>query len=243
MSYLSTRCCHVSIFLYFIAVLPAVHATDVIAGSFQSHKSIFDAARKQVEKPFSAQELKDIKLKFGKLDPRLKLKQCNIPLQGFTTGRQRKTGRMTVGVRCADRKPWSMNVPVTISQFKQVIVATDNLQRGEKLMRNNIRLESRDVASMPYGYLDDMDDSIGLEVKRRINAGTSITPSMVKKPKIISRGQKITILAMAGAMQVRMSGKALANGAVGDRISVMNTSTKRKLEGVVAKDGTVRVDI
>ncbi|NNE63328.1 MAG: flagellar basal body P-ring formation protein FlgA, partial [Gammaproteobacteria bacterium] len=66
---------------------------------------------------------------------------------------------------------------------------------------------------------------------------------MVEKPRIISRGQRVTILARVGGMEVRTSGKALAHGAAGERIAVQNIKSRQKLEGTVLASGEVKIDL
>ena len=50
-------------------------------------------------------------------------------------------------------------------------------------------------------------------------------------------------MAQSGSMLVRMKGKALGSGAIGDRIKVINIKSKRKLEGIITLNGEVKVDI
>jgi flagella basal body P-ring formation protein FlgA len=71
--------------------------------------------------------------------------------------------------------------------------------------------------------------------------GAVISPSALKSMKVVARGQVITLLAKAGTMEVRMSGKALASAALGQRVKVKNLSSKRVVEGVVESPGVVKV--
>jgi len=50
-------------------------------------------------------------------------------------------------------------------------------------------------------------------------------------------------MAQSGSMLVRMRGKALDHGAVGDRIKVLNIKSRKKLEGIITVTGEVKVDI
>jgi len=40
-----------------------------------------------------------------------------------------------------------------------------------------------------------------------------------------------------------VNGKALDNGAIGDRIKVINIKSRKKLEGIITVAGEVKVDI
>ena len=57
----------------------------------------------------------------------------------------------------------------------------------------------------------------------------------------VKRGQEVTLLASAGGIQVRMAGRALADGREGARLRVQNLSSQAVVEGVVETDGVVRV--
>ena len=155
----------------------------------------------------------------------------------------RELGKLTVGVSCEDEKPWSLYVPVTISIYKQVVVAARTLMRGTRITENDVRLARYDLADLNRGYFEDTSVNLGMELKRRLSAGDPLTPAMVERPRIIERGQLVNIMAVAGGMVVRTSGKALESGAVGERIGVLNVSSEQKLEGVVTENGEIRVDI
>jgi len=227
----------------FITTNMCIGLPDAIAGTYQSHNSIYQAARNFVRSQVVSQNNQQAEIKIGKLDSRLKLNQCNKKLNTFLPKGSRKLGKTTVGVKCTGRKPWSLHVSVTISVFKDVLVASHQLNKNSILTEADFKLEKHDLAELHYGFFEDLKIAAGMKLKRRVLVGAVLTPAMLKKPKIISRGQQITIMAQSGRMQVRMEGKALANGAVGERIKVMNLKSKQKLEGVVTSTGVVKVEI
>jgi flagella basal body P-ring formation protein FlgA len=217
--------------------------TTATAASYQSHKSIYQAARNFVQSQVISQQKQDASVKIGSLDSRLKLKRCAKPLQAFLPKGSRNMGKTTIGVKCNSTNPWSLNVPVTISVFKNVLVASRQLQKGTVLTASDIKLQKTDVAKLHYGFFETLKDGAGKKLKRRILTGVVLTPAMLKNPQLISRGQQINIVAQSGRMTVRMKGKALANGAVGERIKVLNVKSKKKLEGVITPSGEVKVEI
>jgi flagella basal body P-ring formation protein FlgA len=214
-----------------------------MAENFQSLDSIHAAARQFLLDQDASLTEEGARLESGKLDSRLRLRQCSQALEGFLPAGGRTIGNITVGVRCADDAPWSLYVPVRVSVYRDVVVAAELLSRGSVLTADDVRLASVDLAELPHGYLLDISDSIGKKLKRRLQAGTALTPMALEQPQIIKRGQRVTILARSGRMEVRMAGKALDHGAVGKRIGVVNLSSKQKLEGVVTESGEVMVDI
>ena len=215
----------------------------VAAASYQDHKSIYKAARIFLRDHVALQHGQRPQIKVGKLDSRLKLKKCSTKLRAFMPRGSREIGKTTVGVKCTGKKAWSLHVPVTISVYGKVLVASHQLQKGSVLTAADLKLAKNNLANLTYGYYENPKNGIGMKLKRRVSAGTVLTPAMLKKPRIITRGQKVTIMAQSGSMLVRMKGKALDNGAIGDRIKVINIKSRKKLEGIITLAGEVKVDI
>ena len=217
--------------------------STAVAGTYQEHKTIYQAARNFVRLHVISQHNQQAKITIGTLDSRLKLKQCPKPLQAFLPNGSRDMGKTTIGVKCKGKNAWSLNVPVTISVYKNVLVASRQLQKGTILTESDMELKKTDLAKLHYGFFEELKYGAGKKLKRRILAGAVLTPAMIKDPQLIRRGQQITIVAQSGLMIVRMAGKALANGAVGERIKVMNVKSRKKLEGVITSSGEVKIDI
>jgi flagellar basal body P-ring formation protein FlgA len=238
-----TKSHHLKIFISYFCLCALLYTPAVTAGTFQSHKSIHQAARNFISNHVASQHEQRPEIKIGKLDARLKLKQCNKKLRAFLPKGGREIGKTTIGVKCTGSKPWSLYVPVTISVYRNVLVLARQMQKGTVLTASDIKLAKRNLGRLSYGYFENLKSGIGMKLKRRAATGAVLTPAMLKKPQIIARGQKITIMAQSGSMQVRMNGKALASGAIGDRIKVMNMKSRKKLEGIITLTGEVKVDI
>jgi flagella basal body P-ring formation protein FlgA len=64
---------------------------------------------------------------------------------------------------------------------------------------------------------------------------------MFKADLVIQHGQEVTLVAAAGGIEVRATGRALADGASGSRVKVQNLSSMKVVEGVVEGPDLVRV--
>ena len=234
-SHLMKRSLFLLVFMFF--------NTGALAADTQDHNSIYKAASVFLHNKIGTVDDQQVRIETGKLDSRLRLSKCSTPLEAYLPAGSRTLGNITVGVKCTDHKPWSLYVPMSVSQYKHVLVASQLLARGTILSKDDVKSVRFDLARLPHGYVTEPADSIGMVLKRQLSAGAPLTPNLIEKPQIISRGQEVSILAESGSMEIRMLGKALSHGAEGDRISVINKTTRRKLEGIVAADGTVRIEI
>jgi len=217
--------------------------TNVNAAEYQSIESIQNAAREFMVEHTEAVYDQSAEIKGGRLDSRLRLSQCSLPLEVYLPEGSRDLGRFTVGVKCTDARPWSLHVPITVTIYKDIMVTAKSLPRGRILAQSDLKTAKYDWSKLPAGYIEDLTYGVGMELKRRLSSGVPLTTTMMRMPHIIKRGQQVSIIARAGGMEVRMSGKALAHGAVGERIRVLNLKSKKKIEGTVTPFGDIKVDI
>ena len=154
----------------------------------------------------------------------------------------RSSGNSTVGVRCNGVKPWTLYVPVKIAVYREVLVTTRPLVRGEIVTAADLRPERRNLENLRTGYLTDPKQAIGRLVKRSLNAGTALSVSAIAPPRVIKRGEKVTLLIDIPGIQVRATAKALGDGAMGETISVRNTSSRQVVQATVVSPGVVRVN-
>ena len=102
-------------------------------------------------------------------------------------------------------------------------------------------METRDVGRLSGGYISDPQDVVGLQARMPLRAGYVLSLKVLKKPKLIRRGQTVILLLQARGFEVRSEGRALQDGIAGEQISVENLASNRIIQGVVAEPGLVRV--
>ena len=208
----------------------------------QSPQSIKQAVKSYLLEQPQIQRLDDVTVSAGPLDRRLKLNQCSDPLQLFLPPGGKLVGKSTVGVRCTGYKPWTLYVPVNIIAYAQVATANYPLQRGAMLTKNDFTMVKQPLHQLPPGYMDNIEELPGKQLTRTVTAGKTLTRNMLKSPTLVKRGQQVTLIAKNSNFEVRVNGKALSNGAEGDRIRVQNLSSKKVVEGTINAQGAVLVD-
>ena len=177
----------------------------------------------------------------SRLDSRLRLPKCTLPLEAFSPPAGRKLGKTTVGVRCSGNKPWSLYVSVMVSLHADVVVTAHHLSRGATLTAEDLILEKKDIARLRGSYFSDPTQAIGKALKRNLQQGRVLNSQHIITPNTIKKGSKVIILAHSDNIQVRMPGKALSNGVMGALIKVQNIQSKKELEAIVMSPGVVKV--
>lgn len=177
----------------------------------------------------------------GPLDVRLRLANCDKPLQAFLRRGTRVAARTIVGVRCSGTKPWKVYVPVDVIVTAKVLVASRTLPRGHMLTATDLALEERDVTRALSGYITDPAQILGQRLKAQLLSGRMLTPSLLEADKLVRRGQSVTLTVNNSGVAIRMAGKALGDGALNQRIRVENLNSGRIVEGIVRSRENVEV--
>lgn len=173
------------------------------------------------------------------LDPRLRLPACPGKLEVQAPDLGRGSARVSVSVSCPEGPVWTLRVPVRVQLFRQVLVSSRVLARGDVLGAGDVRAEERDVARLGYGYIVDAAQLRGRHLRRPLNAGMVITPGMLTEREVVQRGQQVRLVAGMEGILVRAGGIALQAGDRGDLVRVRSLSCGCVVQGRVRGPGIV----
>ncbi|MEO1234191.1 MAG: flagellar basal body P-ring formation chaperone FlgA, partial [Myxococcota bacterium] len=90
-------------------------------------------------------------------------------------------------------------------------------------------------------YALSVDSLVGRVAQSTLLVDRPVPARLVEMPPLVRRGQPIRVQVRVGRMKVTMSGEALADGAAGDMVKVLNPSSKQILTGHVVEFGLVEV--
>lgn len=181
------------------------------------------------------------KTRIGRLGAKLRLPLCSEQIEAFQPAGSSVIGNTTIGVRCTGTSPWTIYVPAYVQLFKPVAVSSRSLTRGTPISAADIKMVRYDLATLKLGYIDDSRHIVGMVAKQHIAAGSVVTPHMVEAPRLVRRGEQVTIVARSAGIEIQATGTALADGAQGDLIKVRNSSSRKIVEAVVTDPGVVSV--
>jgi len=182
-----------------------------------------------------------VEVEVGRLDARLKLQRCSLPLTPFMPPGGRTSGHTSIGVRCEGDMPWTLFVPALVRRAQDLVVAARPIARGTTLSAADLTTVTKLLPNAPAGVLESPEAALGRVAMRDIAAGTALNANQLKAPQIVRRGQAVTLSLASGPVAVRVAGTALKDGTLGERIPVRNANSKRVVEGVVLADGLVEV--
>ncbi len=176
-------------------------------------------------------------------DTRVHLKLCSVPPEVSSKSRNRNYGRLTLQVACRGTQPWVVYVPVNIRAYDTVVVASRSIPRGSVISRNLIELKEVEVSRLYQGYFKDPEAVIGAVAKRSIAGNKVLSPGKISPPRLVSKGEKVTIVAEGRHVRIKANGIAMTDGAYGDLVQVKNARSNRVVEGRVTAAGQITVNL
>ncbi len=84
-------------------------------------------------------------------------------------------------------------------------------------------------------------DAEGQETTRRLAAGSPVRATDIAPPRVVRRGEAVTIALVSGGLRITATGRALADAGKGEVVRVLNLSTNRTLNAVADTPGQVRL--
>lgn len=210
------------------------------SSSLQSHNSITHAV-----KEFVVQQkvpLENLQVTLTSLNDQLILPKCGKALQVSMAPGTKLQGSASLAVKCTSPQKWKIHVAAHIDGQVNALIARHPIPRGTVIRNEDLEFVLRRYSQLNYGYYGSAKLLTNMEAKRNIKAGQVVTPSLVRAQKLVLRGEHITIVAQNGGLNLRVKGKALMDGQIGQTIKVKNLNSKKLIYARVISAGIVKVN-
>jgi flagella basal body P-ring formation protein FlgA len=115
------------------------------------------------------------------------------------------------------------------------------IARGATLVADDLDQVSDEVRDAPLRRLPTTAQLIGGRALRPLPSGAIVLPGVVVTRRIVEPGDRVTVLATSGAIEVSAAMIAADGGRIGDVIRVVNPDTRRYLRGRILEDGRIEV--
>lgn len=117
------------------------------------------------------------------------------------------------------------------------VVATRTIRPNALIGPEDLTLVAADLP----GALDDPSLALGLEARVAIYAGRPVRPADLGPPTLVQRNQVVALVYTTGGLAIATEGRALARGAAGEVIRVINLASRTTVSGRIGSDGVVYV--
>lgn len=118
-----------------------------------------------------------------------------------------------------------------------VVTPTRTLRPGTLITMADLTLKDADQG----GMFDRVEDVVGQEARIALYAGRPIPFDAIGPPALINRNEIVALHFNTLGLSITTEGRALERGGVGDRVRIMNLSSRATLFGFVQPDGSIKV--
>ncbi|NBN63538.1 flagellar basal body P-ring formation protein FlgA [Microvirga tunisiensis] len=126
-------------------------------------------------------------------------------------------------------------------EMVSVLTLAQPLERGQIVSADDFTVMRLPRSRVPARSVTDPAEVAGLAARSNMRPGRPLSRSDFERPQLIARGDQVTLVYEVGAMRLTTKGQALAAGAEGDLIDIVNTQSRRTVTGTVIGRGQVRV--
>lgn len=115
------------------------------------------------------------------------------------------------------------------------LVASRTMRPRTLISENDVSLVNEKIA----GALSSVEEAIGLEARTTLYAGRPIRREDLSRPALIERNQMVKMVYSYGQFFISTEGRSLDRAGIGDRVRVMNLSSRSIVVGYVDEAGRI----
>jgi len=166
--------------------------------------------------------------------------EFNVPRLSFDPRSGRFDAMVEIGGSASSSRV-PMRFTGVVMETNEAAVVVRPIARGDVLREADIVIERRPRNEVSSDTVRDPQGAIGLAARQTMKPGQIIRRSDLTKPELVHRNEPVIMVFEQPGLVLTLRGKALASGAEGDTVDVINLQTKKTLQGVVSGSGRVTI--
>lgn len=134
-------------------------------------------------------------------------------------------------------------IQADVAALPRAVVAARALGKGQVIRSEDIEVQPLATDVGNGERLLSRDEIVGREATKSLVPGQPITGSAVQMPRLVHRGDKVTVTSLAAGVSITTSGKATRDGALGDSVAVELEDPKRQILAKVTGPQSVEIGL
>jgi len=157
--------------------------------------------------------------------------------QELTGGNTTLTFQLTVDGRTVQ----TFNVTGIVDLYDDVFHAAKDIPKGSVIQAEDVVIKRTLVTDDPKGYARKELDAVGKRVLRDFKANDPLKLSSLDNPIVVNKGDIVRLVITKPGLMLTAKGEAKNEGRIGERVKVMNLSSKKIIQGWIKDRETVIV--
>lgn len=119
----------------------------------------------------------------------------------------------------------------------QTVMAGQIIRSRSIISASSLVIQTQDTP----GAFQKIEQVAGMEARAMLYPGRPIMASDIGPPTVIERNEIVTLIYKSGTLLISAEGRSLARGGIGDKIRVMNLSSRATISGIITRPGEIRI--
>lgn len=132
---------------------------------------------------------------------------------------------------------------VNVALYRELWQVDQQLKQGDLLDSAHLVPTIRDIYSLNIVAIPRNELLEGFELVRAVNAGSLLKWSDLRKQPAVRRNSLVDVFAQTGGITIRMRGRCMENGVIGEYVTVRNLETNREFNAHVLGTGLVKYEL
>ena len=139
--------------------------------------------------------------------------------------------------------PRKRRLTVNVALYRELWQVDQQLKQGDLLDSAHLVPTIRDIYSLNIVAIPRNELLEGFELVRAVNAGSLLKWSDLRKQPAVRRNSLVDVFAQTGGITIRMRGRCMENGVIGEYVTVRNLETNREFNAHVLGTGLVKYEL
>ena len=126
--------------------------------------------------------------------------------------------------------------------YADVLVSRHFLKKHHEIQAEDILIANKNIALLPPDVITEEKDVLGKRTTLSINNQEVLRLSLLEPLPLVNRGDRVILLIENDQFRITAMGEVKEMGRKGDRIRLVNLSSKKEVYGRVLDANTIRVD-
>jgi len=135
----------------------------------------------------------------------------------------------------------TISAMVEVHAVGEYATANHSISRGQVLKADDVSPAKSELKNVPLRKMPTAEALVGAKTLRPLEVGVPVQASFVQLKRVVEPGDKVTVVAGAGAIEVTATLVAADGGDPGDVIRLVNPDTRRYIRGRIVRAGIVEV--
>jgi len=138
-------------------------------------------------------------------------------------------------------EPINLRLSGKVDDTIELPVTTERLPAGTVLRADDVHMARVRVSLVHGEVVRRAGDAVGLQLRHQLAAGLPLMKTELSRPSLVEKGARVLMQFDSPGISLTGEGQALESGAIGERIRVLNPTSRAVVEGEVTGPDRVRV--